>query len=150
MEFQRYFTWDEAERALPLVKRIVADILETGCSLRDYLKDIAPQSTQPVSAATSENTPAEPASKEVSFDDDPTILEHRAALLEYLTELESMGCFYKDWSFQIGLVDFPAIINDEPVFLCWRSDETELSFYHRIEGGYAGRQTLPPDWKEES
>ena len=132
-------------RTLPLVKRIVADILETGRSLRDYLKEIAPQRVQPRSAA-SESASAEPGAAEVSLDADPTILEHRGALLDYLAELESMGCFYKDSNFQIGLVDFPAIIDDETVFLCWRSDEAELAFYHRIEDGYAGRRPLPPDW----
>jgi hypothetical protein len=50
----------------------------------------------------------------------------------------------------MGLIDFPAIIDDEQVFLCWRSDEPELAFYHRIEGGYAGRRPLPPDWTGET
>ena len=84
------------------------------------------------------------------FAQDPTIQEHRAALLEYLAELEAMGCLYKDWSFEMGLVDFPAIIDDEQVLLCWRSDESELAFYHRIDEGYAGRKPLPPDWTGET
>lgn len=150
MEFQRYFTLNEAASTLPLVKRIVADILETGRSLRDYLKKITPQRTQPTSAATPKSTPVQSAASNISFDDDSTILEHRAALMEYLGELETMGCFYKDWNFQVGLIDFPAIINDEQVFLCWRSDEPALAFYHRIADGYAGRRPLPPDWTGDS
>ena len=54
-----------------------------------------------------------------------------------------MGCYYKDWNFQIGLVDFPALVDDEVVFLCWRSDESELRYYHRLEEGFAGRRPLP-------
>ena len=54
-----------------------------------------------------------------------------------------MGCFFKDWNFSIGLVDFPTVIDGETVFLCWRSDEGQLGWYHRIEEGYQGRRPLP-------
>ena len=145
MEFQRYFSQADAVRTLPLVKRIVADILDTGHSLREYLEETAPRRARAAARAGSTGDEQRRAAERL-FEDDPTIQEYRASLLEYLAELESMGCFYKDWDFEIGLVDFPAIIDDEQVFLCWRSDEPELAFYHRIEDGYAGRRPLPPDW----
>ena len=62
---------------------------------------------------------------------------------ELIFELQEMGCFYKDGDFELGLVDFPAIVEGELVFLCWRSDEPALRFYHRMEDGYAGRRPLP-------
>ena len=149
MEFQRYFSRSDAVRTLPLVKRIVADILDTGRNLREYLEDTAPRRARAAAAAGSTRDEQRRAAERL-FNEDPIIQEHRAALLEYLAELESMGCLYKDWNFEMGLVDFPAIIDDEQVFLCWRSDEPELAFYHRIEEGYAGRQPLPPDWTGET
>ncbi len=145
MEFQRYFSRADAVRTLPLVKRIVADILGTGRSLREYLKETAPQRARAAAAAGSTRGEQRRAAQRL-FDEDSTIQEHRAALLEYLAELQSIGCLYKDWNFNMGLIDFPAVIDGEPVFLCWRSDETELAFYHRIEDGYAGRRPLPPGW----
>ena len=54
-----------------------------------------------------------------------------------------MGCSFKDWNFSIGLVDFPAVIDGETVFLCCRSDEGKLAWYHRIEDGYQRRRPLP-------
>lgn len=42
-----------------------------------------------------------------------------------------------------GLVDFYAMLDDEPVFLCWRMDEPEVGFYHTLEGGFAARRPLP-------
>jgi hypothetical protein len=113
MEFQRLFTRQEAEKALPLVRRVVADILTTAAGIRDL-------------GGEDERLPG---------------LE--AELQEYLQELEEMGCFFKDWNFSVGLVDFPAVIDGETVFLCWRSDESELGWYHRIEDGYQGRRPLP-------
>ena len=45
--------------------------------------------------------------------------------------------------FETGLVDFYALVDDEIVLLCWRSDEAEIAFYHTLDGGYAGRRPLP-------
>ena len=50
----------------------------------------------------------------------------------YIDELKEIGCQFKAYNFDIGLVDFPALINDEEVFLCWRSDEKSIRFYHEV------------------
>jgi hypothetical protein len=113
MEFKRLFTQREAESALPLVKQIVADVLETARTIRNL------------------------------DENDRARQHHEAELEEHLRELESMGCYFKDWNFAVGLVDFPAVIDGETVFLCWRSDESGLAWYHRIEEGYQGRKPLP-------
>jgi hypothetical protein len=42
-----------------------------------------------------------------------------------------------------GLVDFYALVDDELVLLCWRTDEAEVAHYHTLEGGFAGRKLLP-------
>ncbi len=115
MEFKRLFTRSEAERTLPLVRQIVADVLETGRRIRALDKDSA-------------------------ADELPGL---EAVLEEHIRELESIGCYYKDWDFSIGLVDFPAEIDGQTVFLCWRSDESGLAWYHPMEEGYQGRRPLP-------
>ena len=114
-EFKRLFTVAEAQRTLPLVRVIVRDILALGAEAREIL------------SAGSRTARIE---------------ELEDQLRELLAELEAMGCFYKDWNFQIGLVDFPAELDGEVVFLCWRSDEPTLGYYHRIEDGYRGRRPL--------
>ena len=62
---------------------------------------------------------------------------------ELMKELEDLGGYYKDWNFEIGLVDFPAMIGGEEVFLCWRSDEKSVHWYHSMEEGYGGRTLIP-------
>jgi len=113
MEFKRLFTQQEAESALPLVRQIVADVLETARKIRELEEN------------------------------DSELPRLQAELEENIQELEGMGCFFKDWNFSVGLVDFPAVIDGETVFLCWRSDENELAWYHPIEEGYQGRKPLP-------
>ena len=59
-----------------------------------------------------------------------------------IDELEGMGCYYKDWNYQIGLIDFPAIIHGQEALLCWRSDEPEVAWFHGYQDGYAGRRPV--------
>lgn len=42
-----------------------------------------------------------------------------------------------------GLIDFPSELDGEPVYLCWRLGEPEVSHWHSMESGFAGRQPLP-------
>jgi len=71
---------------------------------------------------------------------DPKISEERIKAL--MSQLEELGCFYKDWSFEIGLVDFPAIIHGQEAMLCWRSDEPRVEWFHGFDDGYAGRRPI--------
>lgn len=52
------------------------------------------------------------------------------------------GCLIKD--LEVGLLDFPALINNEEVYLCWRLGEDRIRFYHRQDEGFAGRKPLDP------
>ena len=71
-------------------------------------------------------------------------------ILSLIKELEDIGCTYKDWNFDVGLVDFPASdLNGKDILLCWRSDEEIVSWYHGLENGYSGRKPIPSEWLEE-
>jgi hypothetical protein len=119
----KYFTREDAQKTLPLVRKIVQDILATTKGIRLLAEDI-----------------------EGRIEDDPVILKMVRQVDGFLRELEEIGCQYKDWNFTIGLVDFPAIINGEEVLLCWRSDEEEIKYYHNYEDGYAGRKPIPLEY----
>lgn len=40
------------------------------------------------------------------------------------------------------LIDFPAVLDDVSVRLCWLEGEDELAWYHRSELGFLGRRRL--------
>jgi hypothetical protein len=44
----------------------------------------------------------------------------------------------------VGLLDFPSILDDEEVYLCWKLGEDRIRYYHRQDEGYAGRKPLDP------
>lgn len=57
-----------------------------------------------------------------------------------LLGLEEAGVVVRD--IDRGLVDFPAVLDGEEVYLCWQSGEDQVEFWHDLEGGFAGRQPL--------
>lgn len=61
----------------------------------------------------------------------------------YQRELEALGIQLKDR--RLGLVDFPSEMNGRHVLLCWRLGESEVQFWHEIDGGYTSRQPLSPE-----
>jgi hypothetical protein len=120
----KYFTPAEAGKTLPLVKKIVKDILDTSREMRLFAEELDDEY--------------------IKYD--PHIKKMADEINSYMAELEEIGCYYKDWNFTIGLVDFPAVINNREVLLCWRSDEDEIKFYHDIDAGYSGRKPIPKDY----
>ena len=64
------------------------------------------------------------------------------AIRAALERIESTGCVVKD--LEAGLLDFPAMIDNEEVYLCWRLGEDRIRFYHRQDEGFAGRKPLDP------
>jgi hypothetical protein len=124
----KYFTPYEAQKTLPLVKKIVKDILDTTKEMRLIAEDVD--------------------GKIESGDTWNQIQKMVGEVNGFIQELEEIGCLYKDWNFKIGLVDFPSVIEGKDVYLCWRSDEDEIKFYHAVEEGYSGRKPIPDDYFE--
>ena len=55
-------------------------------------------------------------------------------------ELHAKGVVVKD--VDRGLVDFYSLMGDRLVYLCWQVDEPEVSHWHSLEDGFAGRQQI--------
>lgn len=117
----RIFTPEQATRALPLVRRIVSDILPLGRELRAL------------------------EGRELSDEEMARALEVSRSLEALFAELDQIGCSFRSPDYESGLVDFPAVIDGELVHLCWRDDEAELRYYHDPRSGFAGRRPIPPE-----
>ncbi len=57
-----------------------------------------------------------------------------------LEALEESGIVLRD--IDRGLLDFPAVIGGDEVYLCWELGEDEVDYWHRLDSGYRGRQPL--------
>lgn len=57
------------------------------------------------------------------------------------TELGELGVQLKDYT--RGLIDFPSLLNDRVVLLCWQLGEPDtIEWWHEVETGFADRQRL--------
>jgi len=123
---KKYFTLAEALRALPLVKRIAADIQATqALRLRIHGELSAGLSGMPA------------ARQELLQGDFDRATERLASLIE---ELAQIGVELKDPS--RALLDFPSLFEGREVLLCWKGDEETITHWHEIEGGFAGRKPV--------
>jgi hypothetical protein len=130
---RRLFTLEHANRTLPLVRRVVADIvrqhkivsaLEDRCHIR---RPDVPREKQ------------EELSRQYGIE-----LER---LGELAAELSAIGCEIKDW--RLGLIDFRSQYQGREVELCWRLGEESIQFWHEINAGYAARQRIGEDFADQ-
>ncbi len=127
----RLFTRVEAERTLPLVRRIVADIQD------EYGHWRAAMSQYEFAAAGIRAEWGEP----------PELVRLReqvAARAEVISgclrELDMIGCMLK--GFDTGTVDFHSLRDDRIVLLCWCPDEERITHWHEVDAGFRGRQPI--------
>jgi hypothetical protein len=82
----------------------------------------------------------------VSYDKTARVRIERNRLAESvqsgLEQIHSTGCLVKDM--EIGLLDFPARINGEEVYFCWKLGEDRIRFYHRQDEGFSRRRPIDP------
>ena len=57
-----------------------------------------------------------------------------------LAEIEAIGVQVKD--LDIGLLDFPCVVEEEVVLLCWKYGEETIGFYHGLQEGFQGRKPI--------
>ncbi len=130
----KFFTVEEANKALPLVRAIVADIVRQFEVVNSHKQRLVAlknhrRGPQGSSDASAEETAQSQANLETE----------EAQLITYVEELTRLGIELKGPD---GLCDFPSRRDGRDVYLCWRLGEPSVRFWHEINAGFAGRQPL--------
>lgn len=141
---KRYFTLDEANRMVPRLQ----DAFDRLLQLRTQMRSLYTRLERSGFAPDEEDFP-------ISVEGaGPTVLHDRATLKalmstfrEELQELEAEGCQIK--GVEPGLVDWYARRGGRDVFLCWRFGEDEISWWHEIDAGFAGRRPIEEFFAED-
>ncbi len=123
---KKFFSVSEANRSLPLVRRIVADII------RDY-----EQLCLLHSACKAHDVVGDPSRAEEVREKYARVTDHLSELQE---ELEKIGCEIKDY--RLGLVDFPTLLHGREVYLCWQAGQDRVTHWHGSEPDHAGRRPI--------
>jgi hypothetical protein len=130
----RTYTIEEANRELPRVRPIVAQIAELSAlrpDLEEQLK-MAEYAMQRPSANGDDRERAQQARDAVHGAEEE--------LLKAVLNLNSMGIQLKGPL--EGLIDFPSYREGELVELCWKLGEERVEHWHRIGEGFGGRKRL--------
>jgi hypothetical protein len=124
------YTVDRANRTLPLVRRIVEDIVREHERWQDAIArlDLLMSNSDTVDLRV---VALEKEVQAIARDID-----------SFQGELEALDIQLKDR--RLGLVDFPTEIEGRRALLCWRLGEPSVQFWHDEDAGYAGRQPLSP------
>ena len=127
------FTVEQATRTLPLVRKIVEDIVQQHRRWREAILEL-----DLVASTARDDDPPDRASR----------LKRKVQTLareldSYQRELDDLGILLTDR--RLGLIDFPSEMNGRPVLLCWRIGEPEVMYWHEVDAGFAGRQPLTPE-----
>ena len=128
----KFFTLSEANRTLPLVKRIVQDVASFYPSWKDLVSRY-----ELIAAEARPDWGESPEQLSLKSQIDDVARKINACLVE----LEQIGCEFK--GFEEGLVDFHGKLEDREILWCWKMGEDRITHWHELEAGFAGRQSIP-------
>ncbi len=113
----RLFSLEEARDTLPLVRPIVEDVMSCHRKLKERMESLWSEQEEEVpNPDTTEN------------ETDPDIEQLKSELTDYLDELYGLGAEFQD--FDEGWVNFPSMLDDRIVYLCWHPEDEDISHWH--------------------
>ena len=125
MIHDRHFTREQANALLPQVEPLLRELREA----RDRLTDS--EAHELLATAAPANGGGAPGRM---------VGDAFLQVRDLLARIQGLGIVIRD--IDRGLIDFPAIVEDREVYLCWQLDEPEIEFWHDLESGFGGRQPL--------
>jgi hypothetical protein len=124
------FTIEEANKTLPLLRRIVSDVVRDYWRWQEKVREF-----EEVAANRHLGEPNEDADRL-----EKETLDLARDIEGYIKEIKQLGVEMK--GIDSGLVDFPAEVNGRPVLLCWQLGEESVQYWHEENSGFAGRQPV--------
>jgi hypothetical protein len=122
-EAQRFFSLEQANGSLVLMRRIASDIVE------QFQRLLALQAQMEQAQRDTQ--------RETYAQCRETIRSAFGCLQSCRREIEQLGARLKDWG--KGIVHFPYDLNGREVYLCWRHGEERIACWHEVGTCYDRR-----------
>ncbi len=135
----KLFTVEQANRTLPLVRRIVEDIVREHRRWQEKILELELVGSSAAAPVVNGVVATPSDERAAAIERDAIAIARDIDAFE--RELQELGIALKDR--RLGLVDFPGEIDGRQVWLCWRLGEPSVQYWHDLDAGYAGRQPLP-------
>ena len=126
----RFYSIDDANERLAEIRPILE-------KLRDDRRDVADAQAEIVRRRQLDGDPEHAADVKRNEDKIRSVVRRMQRSVNKLT----------DWDVQLrdietGLIDFPALANGRPIWLCWRLGETDIGWWHEANTGFDSRKPL--------
>ncbi len=125
LQFTKHYTREDAESLLPQIR----EWLEELSRLRSRLSEHDERLAQLLAKADG-----------LGGDLVNRWIRGLARIKDLLQEFATREIQVKD--LDRGLIDFPAFVGGQEVFLCWEKDEDTIEYWHDLTSGYGGRERL--------
>jgi hypothetical protein len=122
----RYFTLEEANETLDLIRPMMDEVQQ----IRKKILEKQPEAWPAI-----EKSVGNGGNRALS-----SLVQDFEKLDALVHRIQQTDVLIKD--INLGLLDFPALRNGREVYLCWQYGEGEIAFWHEVEAGFAGRQSL--------
>ena len=128
---RKIFTVEEANRVLPKIKELVEEGLTLYAQIERLYGEMKVISRQPLRHA-----------------DILKLTRRRVSIDELELDLQAIAEKIHDYGAVIRslhpiLIDFPARINGDLVWLCWLYGEEKIQYYHDWNDGFRNRKKIP-------
>lgn len=125
LRFKRHYSAEEAQEMLPQIRGWLSEINALNSRIQETAECFAPRI----------NAGEDLGGLEVSQQ-----FRDMTRVHSVLREFHEREIQLKD--LQRGLIDFPALLDEREIFLCWEHSEDNITQWHDLESGFAGRQPL--------
>src|SRR5215813_2629299 len=134
MSNKKTFTLEEAQTLLPILRNLLTRAIDGKQTIEDSEKEFQDLNHRILLSGG-------------LFVDVPKVARRRAerdkavqGTKDALAEIEAIGVQVKD--LDIGLLDFPCVVDDQVVLLCWKLGEEKIEYWHGLEEGFRGRKRI--------
>ena len=131
---KKYYTLEEANTVLPEVKKLAAKIRAT-----EETREEKQKAYSEIMYAIAQNGGDIPANY---IDQLAKALDRSTRHLQRLIDNLQNKYHCEIKGMHPLLVDFYAIREAREVYLCWKDDEEEITHWHDLDAGFAGRQPI--------
>jgi hypothetical protein len=122
----RYFTLQEANETLDIIRPLIDEVQK----IREAILRNQPEAWPAI-----EKSAGNGGNRALS-----NMVQDFEKLDALVHQIQDMDVLIKD--INLGLLDFPALRDGREVYLCWQYGEGEIAFWHEVEEGFAGRQSI--------
>lgn len=137
----RYFTLSEAEALLPSVRARLESAINSRAELAAIDAELQELMARISMAGGSEINPTKVARRKIERS---SLVKSIEGAIDFI---QTNGCVVKD--LDMGLLDFPALLGNDEIYLCWKLGEPRIEWWHRINDGFAGRRRIGDEFADK-